>query len=258
MIVQALDRRTRPRDTPAQRSKFARVKNAQRAYERKLRKIARTIGDIVTGFAGPDPIASAPGIREALNRYSVIVGQWARSAGASMLVDVMKRDEAAWREVSRGMSRALADEIRTAPTGEVTRSLLEQQVELITSLPLEAARRVQALAIQSMETGARASEIAKEIMRSGEVASSRATLIAVTETSRASSNLLEARSLHVGSLGYIWRTSRDGDVRPLHRALEGVYIAWSDPPVAGSNGERAHAGCIYRCRCWAEPIIPGE
>lgn len=39
MIVQALDRRTRPRDTPAQRSKFARVKNAQRAYERKLRKL---------------------------------------------------------------------------------------------------------------------------------------------------------------------------------------------------------------------------
>lgn len=254
----ALDRRTRPRDTPVQRSKFARVKQAQRDYERKLRRIARTIGDIARGFAGDDPVANAPGIREALNRYSVIVGQWARAAGASMLADVLRRDEAAWREVSRNMSRALADEIRQAPTGAATRQLMEEQVELITSLPLEAARRVHELTMKSMETGARASEIAEEIMKSGDVAASRAALIARTESSRASSVLLQTRAQFVGSEGYIWRTSEDADVRPLHKALGGKFIKWIEPPVAGSNGERAHAGQIYNCRCWAEPVIPDE
>lgn len=252
----ALDRRTRPRDTPAQRSKFARVRNAQHDYERKLRRIARTIGDIARGFAGDDPVANAPGIREALNRYSVIVGQWARAAGASMLADVMRRDEAAWREVSRNMSRALADEIRTAPTGQVTRELLEEQVELITSLPLEAARRVHELAMRSMETGSRANEIAEEIMKSGDVAASRAAAIARTESSRASSVLLQTRSIHVGSPGYIWTAVMDADTRLLHRQLNGKFIRWDDPPIAGSNGERAHAGAIYNCRCFCTPIIP--
>jgi hypothetical protein len=42
-----------------------------------------------------------------------------------------------------------------------------------------------------METGARADEMVEEIMRSGEVAASRAATIARTETSRASSNLLQ-------------------------------------------------------------------
>ena len=250
-----LDRRTR--ETPAQRSKFARVRHARVEYEKKLRRVARTVGAITRGLAEGDPLASAAEVQEALRRYARIVEQWARRAAASMLADVMRRDEAAWAAVSRNMSRSLAEEIRSAPTGEVTRQLLEDQVELITSLPLEAATRVHELAMRAMETGARAGELEEQIMQTGHVTASRAALIAHTETARASSVLLQARAEHVGSLGYIWRTSRDADVRPDHRRLEGQFVAWSDPPVADiRTGTRAHAGCIWRCRCWAEPVIP--
>ena len=255
LAVSALDRRP---ESPAQRSKFARVRNAQIEYERKLRKIAKSVGHIVAGVSSGDPIESSPAIREALHRYSGIVAQWARRAAASMLADVMRRDMDAWNSVARNMSRALAEEIRQAPTGQAMRELLEDQVELITSIPLEASRRVHSLAIKGMETGGRAEDIVKEIMRSGEVAESRARTIARTETSRASSVLLQTRATHVGSTHYIWRTSQDVDVRPLHRKLNGQVFAWSDPPVAGSNGERSHPGQIYNCRCFCEPIIPEE
>jgi hypothetical protein len=99
--------------------------------------VARTVGHIVEGLAGDDPVGNAAAIREALHQYSGVVAQWARRAAASMLADVMRRDQAAWAQVSKNMSRALAEEIQSAPTGDVTRSLLEGQVELITSLPLE-------------------------------------------------------------------------------------------------------------------------
>jgi SPP1 gp7 family putative phage head morphogenesis protein len=245
-------------ESPAQRSKFARVRNAEVEYARKLKKIAHSVGHIVAGLSKEDPLHSAPVVREALHRYSGIVAQWARRAAASMLADVMRRDQDAWNQVAKRMSRSLSEEIRQAPTGEAMRELLEEQVELITSIPLVAAQRVHELAIRGMESGSRASEMVEEIMRSGDVAVSRAKTIARTETARTSSVLLETRAKHVGSEGYIWHTSEDRDVRPLHKKLNGRYFAWSDPPVAGSSGERAHAGCIYNCRCYAEPVIPEE
>lgn len=49
---------------------------------------------------------------------------------------------------------------------------------------------------------------------------------------------------------YIWRTQRDGRVRPSHRENEGKIFAWDDPPPTGHPGED------YGCRCWAEPYVP--
>lgn len=154
------------------------------------------------------------------------------------------------------MSEALRREVRQAPTGELMRALLAEQVGLITSIPREAASRVQELAIRAVEAGERPGSIVEEILRTGEVAESRAKLIARTEVARASSKLTESRARYIGSEGYIWRTAGDRDVRPLHRALNGRYFDWDSPPVAGSSGERAHAGQIYNCRCVPEPVVP--
>ncbi|MFD0986045.1 phage minor head protein [Methyloligella solikamskensis] len=49
---------------------------------------------------------------------------------------------------------------------------------------------------------------------------------------------------------YIWRTQRDGKVRPSHRENAGKIFAWDDPPPTGHPGED------YGCRCWAEPYAP--
>lgn len=47
---------------------------------------------------------------------------------------------------------------------------------------------------------------------------------------------------------YIWRTRRDGQVRPSHAANEGKIFAWDSPPPTG------HPGDEYGCRCTAEPF----
>jgi SPP1 gp7 family putative phage head morphogenesis protein len=190
-----------------------------------------------------------------LGKYAEALAPWAAQAAEQMLADVNHRDEQAWRSLAVEMSHALREEIRNAPTGQLMQALMAEQVTLIQSLPLEAAKRVHELTIAGLEDSTRASEIAKEIMRSGEVAESRATLIARTEVARSASTLTQARAEHIGSEGYIWRTSGDGDVRESHKHMNGKFVRWDAPPTL-SDGTTTHAGQIFNCRCYPEPVIP--
>lgn len=236
------------------RSTFEKVRRAEEGYARGLRGIARHIGHMTSGFVPGDP-DQMTALQRMLRGYAEILKPWAETHAERMLVDVARRDFEVWSDIAKTMSRSLREEIETAPTGQLMRQRLDEQVKLITSLPLEAAQRVHELTLEGMFDASRASEIAKEILASGDVAKSRANTIARTEVARTASALVQARAEHVGSVGYIWRTARDSDVRKEHRALEGQFIRWDKPPVAGSNGVRAHAGGIYNCRCFPEPVL---
>jgi len=235
---------------------FDQVRRAERYYGIQLRKIARHVGDIITAFEVGSPQADAL-IRRAMERYAELLQPWAQATAAGMLADVTRRDAKVWRNITEGMGSTMRDYIRSAPLAPVLAELEGEQVRLITSLPLEAAERVHKLMVEGLYNATRASEIAKEIMRSGEVTESRANLIARTEVGRASGKITETRALHVGSEGYIWRTVGDADVRHDHRLLNGKFIRYDSPPIADKkSGTRAHAGCIWNCRCYQEPVIP--
>ncbi len=250
-------RRERAKQRRQQQSVFGRVRRAEMQYGRQLRAIARNCG-LLAHHYDPDKPETAHWIVGALRQYAETVRNWATASGARMLAEVEHRDAQAWARHSKNMSEGLQREIMTAPTGDLLRALLAEQVDLITSIPRDAAVRVQELSVRGMEGSERPSHIAAEIMRTGEVTESRARLIARTEVARASSKMTESRARYIGSEGYIWRTSQDRDVRPEHKKLNGKYFSWYDPPIAGSNGERAHAGQIYNCRCVPEPVVPEE
>lgn len=184
-----------------------------------------------------------------------MLDDWARSVARRMLADVAARDERAWMAVSREMGAGIGRIVKETPIGEAMRQKMAEQVGLIKSLPREAAERVHRLVIEGQETGTRAEVIAREIMRTGEVTRSRANLIARTEIGRAASTLTQVRAEAVGSTHFVWRTSRDSDVRPSHRKLEGQSFRWDEPPEC-DPGIHALPGASFNCRCWAEPIIP--
>jgi len=223
-------------------------------YAGQLRKVARQVGMIIDGFPAGEQ-EYVPTISDLLAKYAEILLPWARKTAMSMLGEVNRRDEQAWFSHANEMSKALREEIRNAPTGARMQQLLAEQVTLIQSLPLDAAKRVHDLTLAGVEDGTRAKEIAKEIKRSTEVSENRANLIARTEVARTASVLTQARAEHIGSDGYIWRTSHDSDVRHSHKEMEGKYVRWDTPPKL-SDGTVTHAGQIYNCRCYPEPVIP--
>lgn len=234
----------------------ARARKVERRYGQQLRKIASYVDTIVRGFDVTDETIY-PSMVSALRRYADTLTEWAQQQAGRMVLDVALRDEQTWMTYSEDMSKALKDEIRNAPTGVVMQRLMTEQAQLIKNIPSSAAQRISDLVTQAQIDGMRASELVDAIMATGQVSKNRANTIARTEVARAASTLTQARAEHIGSEGYIWRTSGDSDVRSDHEGLDGKFFRWDGPPIADKrSGARAHAGCIYNCRCYPEPVIP--
>lgn len=232
------------------------LKKARRAeanYMRQLRKVANQITEIVRTLRPKNPRDTLR-LQTTLRKYSEVVRPWAESVGQKMLAEAAIEERRGWRQYTEQMGAALRQELDKAPTGEVMREQLAAQVELITSLPTEAAQRVSELSQRALVTGAREDEVLELIMKTGEVTAARARTIARTEVGRAQTALTKARAEFVGSEGYIWRTAQDVDVRDSHRKMNGKFVRWDSPPTL--DGMVGHAGALPNCRCYPEVVVP--
>lgn len=96
--------------------------------------------------------------------------------------------------------------------------------------------------------GQRFENLVKIIEKRYDVGKSKAKFLARQETGLMMSKFKEARYVDAGSEGYIWKTvagSAKSPVRPMHKALDGKYIRWDDPPITNPQGDRNHAGEDY-------------
>lgn len=240
-------------DTRAQRLRFVRARRVESQYAAALRRIAAHVGDIVRGFPAGDP-AVLPQMTEALRHYANVITPWARHTSLRILQEVARRDEKAWTQHTKQMSLGVKLALKSTSVGRIFRELQEYQVELIRSIPLEAARRVHHFTQEALADSTRAPSLVEEILKSGSVARSRAELIARTETSRAVTSFTQARATNLGSTHYIWRTMHDARVRESHKKMDGKVVAWNDPPTL--DNLTGHAGALPNCRCFCEPILP--
>lgn len=236
------------------KSPFEMDRGIEQRYAMRLRALADRIGKMIGGFSDPlgEPVQQAQ-ITKLMGEFADTITPWAQALAGRVVKEVDFKNRRAFHAHSKEMSRRLKYELEHAPTGEMMRLMQAEQVELIRSLPIEAAERVQTIALKNLLSGTRAESFAKEIMRSGDVAKSRATLIARTETARTASNLTMARAMFVGSTKYEWNTAKDEDVRPSHRKMQGQIVEWAHPPTL--DGLRGNAGCLPNCRCFPAPVL---
>lgn len=243
-------------DRKGNRQRWVVARLAESSYNTRLRQVAKQIDNIVKGLAPDGEVKDVDKMVAMLSNYAEILTPWAKSVAGHMIADVARRNGRMWRSLSDDIGRALAVEIQHAPTGMLYSALMDEQVGLIKSLPLEAAKRIHDITGSALVSGRRAEDIAKEILATGKVSEARARTIARTEVSRTAANFTEARARFAGSEGYIWRSSGDGDVRPTHRAMNGKHVRWDQPPKTDKGLDPYHAGCGPNCRCFAEPVLP--
>jgi len=241
------------------KSKFSPSRAIEKEFERALKKIARASGTIVEHHIDGSKIIDPKGMEKALKEYSRLLTPWAKNQSKKLLGSTLKRigSDKAYREHTKKIGQMLSKEVFESEIGLVTQSLINEQVDLITSIPVEAGERAQKLALEGLTDGRRADEIASELLKTTEVTESRAKLIARTETARANTMLNLARATSVGSTQYRWVTSGDASVRPSHKKMNGKVFDWDNPPTL-SDGTSGHPGTFPNCRCYAEPILPEE
>lgn len=184
-----------------------------------------------------------------------------------MVTPLARGNYETWRRAARQQSksrqiyRALLDEINSGLLQDIE-AQVAWNASLIRTLPTDvAAKVVEDISKYTIE-GARATSIAQLIRdKTDQHARASARLIARTEVSKTTTALTRARSENLGLEWYIWRTAQDGDrVRDSHQIMEDVLVRWSDPPhpevLVGQKDVGAyHAGEIWNCRCYPEPLI---
>lgn len=172
-----------------------------------------------------------------------------------------------WREAaarsmqSQKLYRLLEKEMQGA-TGEAVRRIIQQNAQLISSIPLEAAARLTDEVTKAQQRGARPGTIAKMMKaRFPELVKSRVQLISRTESAKTSLALTQARCEELSIDFAEWGTSEDVRVRPSHKLMDKVIFPWNDLPspeaLAGEKstlGTYGPGGCP-NCRCVVYPIL---
>ncbi len=251
------------------KGKFKPSSTAERDFYRSLKKVARISGGIVDAHVDGVKIVDPKKMQEALEEYARLIGPWAERQSAKLLQKVQISNKRAYQNKSKAIGTALNLGVAMEDVGAVALRLMNEQVELIKSIPIEAGLRAQKIAYDAVLAGTRAApnddtiaELEKQLGLSTEVATSRAQLIAVTETARANASINQARAQAVGSNQYRWHNSGDEAVRHSHKfykgkRMQGQIFSWDDPPTL-DDGTKGHPGTFPRCRCFAEPVFDDE
>lgn len=189
------------------------------------------------------------------------------SAVRRMVTPIAIQNMKTWRKAAKKSTKnpylykLLMREINNGLKNDINIQI-EENANLIKTLPTDVAKKVTKDIEEMALKGMRASEIAKVIREQTDKHSrASAKLIARTEVSKTTTALTKARCDNLDLHWYVWRTAEDGDrVRKSHRIMEGVLVNWNEPPSPEALvGEKSvgnyHAGNIWNCRCYPEPLI---
>lgn len=184
-----------------------------------------------------------------------------------MVTPLAARNYETWRKAARVSTRShflytvLMEELKQGIKKDIDSQVISNAA-LIKTLPSDTAQKVVRDIEEYALSGLRVEEIEKLIQdKTRQHSRASARLIARTEVSKTTSALTKARSEELGLRWYVWRTMEDGDrVRKSHRIMNDVLVSWNNPPspellVKEKDVGRYHAGNIWNCRCYSEPLI---
>ncbi len=251
------------------RGNFKPTTTAEREFYRQLKKVAQASGHIIEQHAIGARLVDESEMQRALQAYSKKIGPWAERQAAKMLAIVKKSNRRAYQQKSKEIGVLLKAGLGETDVDVTAMALINEQVDLIKSIPLESGLRAQKIAYEAVLAGTRAApnedtirELEEEMGFTTQQAINRAMLIARTETARSTAYINQARASAVGSRQYRWHNSGDEAVRPSHKTykgkrLQGMIFSWDNPPTL-DDGMTGHPGTFPNCRCFAEPIFSEE
>lgn len=246
---------------------WKRIKTVEKEYLNTLLKLVKIFKKIANS-SGNDQQKYIDSMNSFQN--SMQYEKFINSAVKRMVLPLDVGNQRTWREAAKKATKGkflyclLMDELKQG-TGQIIQKQVMENVLLIKTLPNDVAQKVVSDIAENALKGARAESTEKIIRdKTDQHARASARLIARTETAKTMSALTKARCEQLGLRWYIWRTALDGTrVRLSHRIMEGVLVNWNNPPapeelVGEKSAGHYHAGNIWNCRCYSEPVLELE
>jgi len=236
----------------------------EREYNELLKVVNRNVERIMNRYNPNDPNTSVEVIK-ALQDYAEKLTGWAKEKIQGIIYNLNSDSEKKWRQHSAFISKYLRVEMEKAPIKPLIKQYMEDNVKLISSVPLNAAKKIEKIVLENLKTGTkRAESLTDIVMKIGELPEgmeSRAKLIARTEIAKMTTGLTKARCAALDMGWYVWRSTHDVRVRSSHKLMDYVLVAWDDAPNPElldhqkRNYGEYHPGEIFNCRCYPRPLI---
>ena len=235
-------------------------------YARALNRLVKQMFKSLNGVLNPYEIVKRLKKLSKQKKFK----DYCESIALTMVTHINKKVSGGWRKAAfengkgNQVRNALIEEIVSTNIGRSISEQVAVNATIIKTLPQNIAEEVVKYIEVEAATGRRSEDIANDIVKMfPEKTKANAKLIARTEVSKTQSALVRARAEAMGIAWYIWRTSKDSRTRSSHEIMDGILVAWNDPPnpeeLDGENkykqARKYHPGGIYNCRCYSEPVI---
>jgi uncharacterized protein with gpF-like domain len=240
-------------------------RNIERQYKTALGKLNKFISDLLGGL---DSLVEAQNTLEAFSE-SPQLDDWANAVAKTMVTHTLSETSRTWRQAAAesGQGNKMYQKLSAKLTNEQDAvsqrywELIDENAKYIKSVPKDAAEKITKVAAKYSIEGGRNLEDNSEFKELTKgLTASHVELIATTEVSKAHSALIQAQAEDGGHDWCIWHTSEDQRVRKSHVNMDNVMFRYSDKPapeeLVGEKSDGHYGpGEIFRCRCYAQPII---
>lgn len=150
----------------------------------------------------------------------------------------------------------------TTASVEAYRMVINENVNLIRSIPAQYLKAVESQVWQSAMKGGDLHDLSVNLKKTYGVTAKRAALIARDQNAKAKAVIEATRRQELGITHAIWQHSAGGkEPRPTHVANDGkrynIKTGWYDPDANGKGqGEYVWPGTLINCRCTSRAVIP--
>jgi uncharacterized protein with gpF-like domain len=245
----------------------------QAEYRRKIERLVQEMRDSVDYWLKaayradpPEMAADATPAAELQDAINKLTKRWGRrfDVGSRELAKYFAM--AAWRRSDAALMRILKDagftvKFKMTPAmRDVLKATVEQNVQLIRSIPDQYFTQVQGAVMRSVTAGRDLASLSKELQEHYGVTKRRAAFISLDQNNKATAVFTRVRQTELGITEAVWLHSHGGKTpRPTHLANSGkkydVSKGWFDPDPKVRRF--IFPGELPRCRCVSKSVIKG-
>lgn len=244
---------------------LALIKRMTVETERELRKLFDADHAQVF-FAQDDTISSQARIvmNMLMKKYAKLFGARARPMAEKFGNGADKAAASAVQETLKDLSSGLSLGTRhlDAATTEILKATIEENVNLIKTIPQKYLNGVQGQVMRSITTGNGLQDLVPYLAKNKGVTERRARMIAKDQSRKASTSLARSRMVATGIRKWQWHHVAGGKTsRALHAELHGQIFSFDDPPPLIQKATKSlpvvygFPGQLISCRCRMSAVV---